>query len=70
MKFCMQMAWLCLVKVWRILERERSFKGLTVNPKESKVMVNDSKGEVLESKVNQCVKCSKGVMAKSVVCTK
>ena len=33
-------------------------------------MVSDSKGEVLQSKVDQCAKCGKRVMANSVLCTK
>ena len=45
-------------------------KGLQVNIKKTKVMVSGLKGEVLESKVDPCVKCGKRVMANSVVCTK
>ena len=40
-------------------------KGLKVNLKKNKVMVNGSKGEVLKSKADPCAKCGKRVM-----CTK
>ena len=45
-------------------------KGLKVNLKKTKVMLNGSKGKVLKSKVNPCAKCSKRVMTNSVMCTK
>ena len=45
-------------------------KGLNLNLKKTKVMVNGSKGEVLKSKVDPCAKCDKRVMANSVMCTK
>ena len=45
-------------------------KGLKVNLKKTKVMVSDSKGEVLKSKVDSCAKCGKNVMVNSVKCTK
>ena len=38
--------------------------------KTTKVMMNGSKGEVLKSKVDRCVKCGKRAMANSVTCTK
>ena len=41
-----------------------------MNLKKTKVMVNVSKSEVLKSKVNLCAKCSKKVMANSMMCTK
>ena len=44
-------------------------KGLKVNLKKTRVMVSGSKGEVLKSKVDPCVKCRKRVMANSVMCT-
>ena len=37
-------------------------KGLKVNLKKTKVMVCDSKGEALKSKVDPCAKCGKRVM--------
>ena len=45
-------------------------KGLKVNLKKTKVLVSGSKGEVLKSKVDPCVKCSKRVMVNSMMCTK
>ena len=45
-------------------------KGLKVDLKKTKLMVSGSKGEVLKSKVDPCVKCSKMVMVISVMCTK
>ena len=45
-------------------------KGLKVDLKKTKVMVNGSKGEVFKSIVDPCAKCSKRVMANSVMCTK
>ena len=45
-------------------------KGLNVNLKKTKVMVSSLRGEVLQSKVDPCAKCSKRVMANSVRCTK
>ena len=41
-----------------------------MNLKKTNVMVSGSKGEVLKSKVDPCVKCDKSVMANSVMCTK
>ena len=40
-----------------------------MNLKKTKVMVSGLKGEVLNSKVDPCVKCGKRVMANSVMCT-
>ena len=37
--------------------------GLKVNLKKAKVMVGGSKGDVLKSKIDPCVNCSKRVMA-------
>ena len=45
-------------------------KGLNVNLKKTKVMVNGLKGEVLKSKVDPCAKCGKRVMANLVMWTK
>ena len=45
-------------------------KELKVNLKKTKVMVSGSKCEVLKSRVYPCVKCGKGVMANSIMCTK
>ena len=45
-------------------------KGLKVDLKKTKVMVNGLKGKVLKSKVDLCVKCDKTVMAYLVMCTK
>ena len=41
-----------------------------MNLKKTKVIVSGSKGEVLKSKVDPCVKCSKRVMANLMMCTK
>ena len=41
-----------------------------MNLKKTKVMVSGSKGEVLKSKVDPCAKCSKMVMANSMMFTK
>ena len=41
-----------------------------MNRKKTKVMVSGSKGEKLKSKVDPCAKCSKRVMANSMICTK
>ena len=41
-----------------------------MNLKKTKVTVSHSKGEVLINKVDPCAKCSKKVMANSVMCTK
>ena len=45
-------------------------KRLKVNLKKSKVMISSSKDEILKSKVDPCAKCSKRMMANSVMCTK
>ena len=45
-------------------------KGLKLNLKKTKVMVSDSKGEVLKSKVDSCAECGKRVVAHLVMCTK
>ena len=45
-------------------------KRLKVNLKKTKLMVSGSKGEVFKSKVDQCAKCGKRVMANSVMSTK
>ena len=56
----------------KFLKWKKAFesKGLKVNLKKTKVMVSGSKGEVLKSKVDPCVKCGKRVMANSMMCTK
>ena len=41
-----------------------------MNLKKTKVMVSNSKGEVLKSKVDPCAKCGKRVMANLLMCTK
>ena len=45
-------------------------KGLKANLKKTKVMVSSSKVQVFKSKVDPCAKCSKRVMANSVMRTK
>ena len=45
-------------------------KELKVNLKKIKVMVIDSTGKVIRSKVDSCVKCGKTLMENSVLCTK
>ena len=45
-------------------------RGLKVNLKKTKVMVSVSKGEVLQSKIDLCAKCSESVLANLVMCTK
>ena len=45
-------------------------KGLKVNLKKTKMMVSGSKGEVVKSEVDPWAKCSKRVMANSMMCTK
>ena len=42
-------------------------KGLKVNLKKTKVMVTCLKGDILKSKVDPCVQCSKKAMANSVM---
>ena len=56
----------------KFLKWKKAFesKGLKANLKKTKAMVSGSKGEVLKSKVDTCAKCSKRVMANSVMCTK
>ena len=56
----------------KFLKRKEAFKskGLKVNLKKTKVMVSNSKGEVLKSKVDPCTKCDNRVMANSIMCTK
>ena len=56
----------------RFLKWKEAFesKELKVNLKKTKVMVSGSKGELLESKVDPCAKCSKRVMANLLMCTK
>ena len=44
-------------------------KGLKVNLKKTKVMVSNSKSEVIKSKVDPCAKRGKRVMANSMMCT-
>ena len=51
------------------MERFKS-KGLKVSLMKTKVMVNGSKSEALNSKVHPCAKCGKKVMGNSVMCTK
>ena len=44
-------------------------KGLKVNLKKTKVMVNGSNEEIIKSKVDPCFKCNWRVMANLVLCT-
>ena len=43
---------------------------LKVNLKKIKVMIRGLKEEIFKSKVDQCAKCDKRVMANSVLCAK
>ena len=45
-------------------------KGLKVNLKKTKVILSNSKGEVLKSKVDSWAKCAKRMMTNSVMCAK
>ena len=45
-------------------------KGLKGNPRNTKVMVSGSEGELFKSKINPCGVCGRRIMVNSVLCTK
>ena len=54
----------------KFLKWKETFESKGLNLKKTKAMASGSKGEVLKSDVDPCVKCGKRVMENSMMCTK